>query len=125
VREFEVIEVKNNIATLLTPSLKAGSHGYQLYITNINTNQQFKVAEGRIEVTPNYSHETHLSEKYTHIEATVHSDTIEMTMTIDKGMQGDKGEKGDTGLTGEKGEKGDTGLSAYEIAKKHGYSGSE
>ena len=125
VKEFEVIEVKNNIVILLTPSLTAGSHGYQLYVTNINTNQQFKVAEGRIEVTPNYSHETHLSEKYATIEAILHSDTIEMTMTIDKGMQGDKGEKGDTGLTGAKGEKGDTGLSAYEIALKHGYNGSE
>ena len=46
----------------------------------------------------------------------------------DKGDTGATGEKGDTGATGEKGDKGDTGaagLSAYEIAVKNGFEGTE
>lgn len=48
-----------------------------------------------------------------------------------QGLKGDKGEKGDTGATGEagvqglNGEKGDNGESAYEIAVKNGFNGSE
>ncbi len=43
----------------------------------------------------------------------------------DKGDTGDKGDKGDKGDTGEQGSPGDAGLSAYELAVKHGFSGTE
>ena len=46
----------------------------------------------------------------------------------ERGLQGEKGLKGDTGiqgLTGVQGPKGESGKSAYEIARDHGFSGSE
>lgn len=43
----------------------------------------------------------------------------------DKGQKGDPGKQGQKGLKGDRGAKGEPGLSAYEIAKKHGFKGSE
>ncbi len=43
----------------------------------------------------------------------------------EKGPQGDKGDKGDKGDQGEKGNDGNNGLSAYEIAQKNGFTGTE
>lgn len=40
-------------------------------------------------------------------------------------LKGEKGDKGDTGDTGEKGDRGETGESAYEVAMRYGYAGTE
>lgn len=42
-----------------------------------------------------------------------------------KGDKGDTGAQGIQGIQGEKGDKGETGDSAYEIAKKNGFVGTE
>ena len=43
----------------------------------------------------------------------------------ERGYRGDKGDKGDQGERGNPGEQGQRGLSAYEIARLHGYTGTE
>ena len=42
-----------------------------------------------------------------------------------QGPQGERGLQGEIGPQGEKGEKGDAGESAYEIAVRYGFSGTE
>ena len=44
---------------------------------------------------------------------------------IAKGIKGNKGDKGEKGDTGTKGAKGDKGDSAYDIAVKYGFVGTE
>ena len=43
----------------------------------------------------------------------------------DTGAQGIRGDRGEQGIQGEKGEQGEPGLSAYELVKRHGYTGTE
>ena len=129
---FEVTEHTDKGCVLVIPALNRGSHDYQVFIKQNSTNREFKILEGRIEVSSricNGSEE--VSAEYSTIaDVTIDADTTEVTLTIEKGLQGEKGEKGDKGdpftyadfteeqlaaLKGEKGEKGDPGEGGNSI----------
>ena len=136
---FKVADITNNTVVLLIPSLVSGNYQYQVFIKNIGSNVEYKVLEGRIEVTNRIgSHEVSNSPLETVADVTLHADTVEVTVEIKEapgrdgkdgvdgadgkdgvdgadgkdgkdGEKGEKGEKGDKGDKGDKGERGEKG----------------
>ena len=124
---FEVVETSENGCKLIIPALNCGIYKYQLFIKLNTTNQEFLILEGEITVKDRLcdcEKESVTDSTITTVDATVSADTIDVNVTLEKGIQGEpgpqgpigltgpegpRGEKGDTGERGEKGEKGDTG----------------
>jgi hypothetical protein len=116
---FEASQGEDNSYLLVVPALNSGLYKYQVFIKNNGTKQEFLVLEGEIIVTDRLcdcNEDIALSPSYSTADVTVSAESIDISMSIEKGMQGDKGDKGD---------KGDQGFSAYEIAVQNGYKGTE
>lgn len=116
---FEASQGEDNSYLLVVPALNSGLYKYQVFIKNNGTKQEFLVLEGEIIVTDRLcdcNEDIALSPSYSTADVTVSAESIDISMSIEKGMQGDKGDKGD---------KGDQGFSAYEIAVQHGYKDTE
>ncbi len=105
---FEVTEHTDKGCVLVIPALNRGSHDYQLFIKQNTTNREFKILEGRIEVSSRIcnGNEVVSAEQSTIADVTIDADTTEVTLTIEKGLQGEKGERGEKGDKGERGEQG-------------------
>jgi hypothetical protein len=124
---FEVVETSDTGCKLIIPVLKCGVYKYQLFLKLNSTNQEFLILDGEITVKDRLcdcEKESVTDSTITTVDATVSADTIDVNVTLEKGVQGEpgpqgpigltgpegpRGEKGDTGERGEKGEKGDTG----------------
>ena len=114
---FEVVETTDTGCKLIIPALKCGVYKYQLFL-KLNSNQEFLILEGDITVKDRLcdcEKEGVTDSTITTVDATVFADTIDVNVTLEKGIQGEPGPQGPIGLTGpegprgEKGEKGDTG----------------
>lgn len=105
---FEVTEHTDKGCVLVIPALNRGSHDYQVFIKQNSTNREFKILEGRIEVSSRIcnGNEVVTAEQSTIADVTIDADTTEVTLTIEKGLQGEKGERGEKGDKGERGEQG-------------------
>lgn len=115
---FEVVETTDTGCKLIIPALKCGVYKYQLFLKLNTTNQEFLILEGEITVKDRLcdcEKESVTDSTITTVDATVSADTIDVNVTLEKGIQGEPGPQGPIGLTGpegprgEKGEKGDTG----------------
>ena len=115
---FEVVETSDNGCKLIIPALNCGIYKYQLFIKLNSTNQEFLILEGDITVKDRLcdcEQESVTDSVTTTVDATVSADTVDVNVTLEKGIQGEPGPRGPIGLTGpegprgEKGEKGDTG----------------
>lgn len=124
---FEVVETTDTGCKLIIPALKCGVYKYQLFLKLNTTNQEFLILDGEITVKDRLcdcEKESVTDSTITTVDATVFADTVNVNVTLEKGIQGEpgpqgpigptgpegpRGEKGDTGERGEKGEKGDTG----------------
>ena len=102
--------VKNNFKITIpcidvkSAALKFELYEYQIFLKNINTHQEFLVLSGEIEVnkrTCTHDAEGAISDTSIELEATINNNILEVTVSIAGG------------------------LSAYEIAKLHGFSGTE
>lgn len=130
---FSVTKTESGVYKITIPTqtqTMCASPRYDVFARRINTNQEWLVLTGNITLKRRYSETSGgISPLEYHITKTV----VEDSMEVDGGfiLVGIKGDKGDQGIQGERGErgiqgvKGDTGLSAYDIAKQHGYSGTE
>lgn len=106
---------------------------YDVFARRISTGQEWLILTGNITLKRRYSDTSGgISPLEYHVTKTVLEDSMEVDGGfILVGIKGDKGDQGIQGIQGERGEqgiqgiKGDTGLSAYDIAKQHGYSGTE
>lgn len=106
---------------------------YDVFARRISTGQEWLVLAGRITLHTRYSDtDGGLSPLEYHVTKTVVEDSMQVEGGVilvgikgDKGEQGIQGVKGDKGDRGEQGIQGETGMSAYDIAKQHGYSGTE
>lgn len=115
---FEVVETTDTGCKLIIPALKCGVYKYQLFLKLNSTNQEFLILDGEITVKDRLcdcEQESVTDSTITTVDATVSADTIDVNVTLEKGIQGEPGPQGPIGLTGpegprgEKGEKGDTG----------------
>lgn len=115
---FEVVETTDTGCKLIIPALKCGVYKYQLFLKLNSTNQEFLILDGEITVKDRLcdcEKESVTDSTITTVDATVSADTIDVNVTLEKGIQGEPGPQGPIGLTGpegprgEKGEKGDTG----------------
>lgn len=116
VTQFKVAEISNNSVIMVIPTLKSGSYQYQVFIKRISNNVEYKVLEGRIEVTGRIgSANIGNSSTESVADVTLNADVVEVSVSIQEapgrdgaqGERGEKGEKGDKGERGERGEKGD------------------
>lgn len=115
---FEVDEATDTGCKLIIPPLKCGIYKYQLFTKLNSTNQEFLILDGDITVKDRLcdcSSDTVNDSATTIVDATVSADTVEVSVTLEKGLRGDSGPQGPIGLTGpqgpqgEKGERGDKG----------------
>lgn len=51
VTDFVISEAVENTIEVIIPCLTVGTHAYQIFIKRQSTNQEFKLIEGRIEVS--------------------------------------------------------------------------
>lgn len=89
------------------PALKNGIYNYQIFVKQLSTNKDFLTLEGKIEVKNSLMAENNSSLGETELLVSFDANTTEIHCEITKGV------------------KGDNGLSTYEIAKEHGFIGTE
>ena len=89
------------------PALKNGIYNYQIFVKQLSTNKDFLTLEGKIEVKNSLMAENNTSLGETELLVSFDANTTEIHCEITKGL------------------KGDNGLSTYEIAKEHGFIGTE
>lgn len=115
---FEVVETSDNGCKLIIPALNCGIYKYQLFIKLNSTNQEFLILDGDITVKDRLcdcSSDTVNDSTTTIVDATVSADTVDVNVTLEKGLQGEpgpqgpQGERGLQGLQGPQGEKGERG----------------
>lgn len=112
---FEVVETSENGCKLIIPALNCGIYKYQLFIKLNSTNQEFLILEGDITVKDRLcdcSSDTVNDSTTTIVDATVSADTVDVNVTLEKGLQGEPGPtgpQGERGLQGPQGEKGERG----------------
>ena len=112
---FEVVETSDNGCKLIIPALNCGIYKYQLFIKLNSTNQEFLILEGDITVKDRLcdcSSDTVNDSTTTIVDATVSADTVDVNVTLEKGLQGEPGPtgpQGERGLQGPQGEKGERG----------------
>lgn len=136
---FSVTKTESGVYKITIPTqtqTMCASPRYDVFARRVNTNQEWLVLTGNITLKRRYSETSGgISPLEYHITKTVLEDSMEVDGGfILVGIKGDKGDQGIQGVQGERGErgeqgiqgvKGDTGLSAYDIAKQHGYTGTE
>ena len=126
---FVVGEPEGNTIVMYIPTLTSGSYVYQVYMTRTTTNQEFRVLEGRIEVSNRIgsNEDTTIAPTSSVVDVALNADVLEVNVSVQEGTagkdgaQGEKGDKGDpftfadftpeqlASLKGEKGDKGDQG----------------
>ena len=112
---FEVVETSENGCKLIIPALNCGIYKYQLFIKLNSTNQEFLILDGDITVKDRLcdcSSDTVNDSTTTIVDATVSADTVDVNVTLEKGLQGEPGPtgpQGERGLQGPQGEKGERG----------------
>lgn len=132
---FEVVESTDTGCKLIIPALKCGIYKYQLFLKLNSTNQEFLILEGDITVKDRLcdcSSDTVNDSITTIVDATVFADTVDVNVTLEKGLQGEpgpvgpqgpqgpegpqgpQGEQGPQGIQGERGEQGPQGETGPE-----------
>lgn len=133
---FSVTKSESGVYKITIPTQTqtlCASPRYDVFARRINTNQEWLVLTGNITLKRRYSETSGgISPLEYHITKTVIEDSMEVDggfilvgIKGDKGDQGIQGERGIQGEQGIQGIQGERGLSAYDIAKQHGYSGTE
>lgn len=110
---------------------------FDIFARREDTGQEWLVESGRIALKQRHSSapadaissmEYHITKELVESGETIESEPMVIGIKGDKGDKGDTGERGQQGIQGERGEQGAqgvAGLSAYELVKRHGYTGTE
>jgi hypothetical protein len=86
---FEASQGEDNSYLLVVPALNTGLYKYQVFIKNNGTKQEFLVLEGEIIVTDRLcdcNEDIALSPFYSTADVTVSAESIDISMSIEKGM---------------------------------------
>lgn len=96
---FEIVEKNDKECVINIPALNSGIYKYQLFVKQIASNKEFLVLEGKIIVEDRVGNSSSCALGNTTIaDIAIDGDTVEVSVTIDKGAKGDKGDKGDAGV---------------------------
>lgn len=109
---FEVAEKTESGAVLFIPALNYGIYQYQLFIKQISTEVEYLILSGDIIVKERLcdcSPTDVNAASTTVVDATISANTVEVTVTINKGPQGEPGPAGPEGPQGPAGPQGETG----------------
>lgn len=125
---FEIVEKNDKDCIINIPALNSGIYKYQLFVKQNSTNKEFLILDGKIVVEERVGDTSVVQDGASTIaDVAIDADTVEVSVSIEKGAKGDKGdrgekgergeqgiqgiqgEKGEQGERGEKGEKGDAG----------------
>lgn len=96
---FVIVEKNDKDCIINIPALNSGIYKYQLFVKQIVSNKEFLVLEGKIIVEDRVGNSSSCALGNTTIaDIAIDGDTVEVSVTIDKGAKGDKGDKGDAGV---------------------------
>ena len=98
---FDIVEKSENECLVSIPALKYGFYKYQLFAKEISTCKEYLLIEGQIVAEDRLCDCSNGSVKdnaTTVIDTTISADTVEVSVSIEKGAKGDKGDKGDAGV---------------------------
>lgn len=116
---FEIVEKNDKDCIIHIPALNSGIYKYQLFVKQNSTNKEFLILDGKIVVEERVGDTSVVQDGASTIaDVAIDADTVEVSVSIEKGAKGDKGDKGDKGergeqglqgIQGEKGEQGERG----------------
>ena len=96
---FEIVEKNDKDCIIHIPALNSGIYKYQLFVKQIVSNKEFLVLEGKIIVEDRVGNSSTCALGNTTIaDIAIDGDTVEVSVSIEKGAKGDKGDKGDAGV---------------------------
>ena len=131
--QFSVSKTDSGEYEIIVPAhtqTTCGSPRYEVFAKRVSDGKEWLVLTGKLSLKTRHSDTSGgLSPIEYHVTKTVTEDSVEVdggSMLVGiKGEQGVQGVQGVQGIQGIQGIQGERGLSAYDIAKQHGYSGTE